>query len=128
MKMPGADPIIEIEIRDIYETGRKSAFTIPFPPTTGNHQYRHSGKRTFLIPAISAYRLQVKTACQGVPLFDAPVSVGYKITMPDKRRRDIGNILKIVDDALQFAGVLADDSLIVEIYARKMSIEERYGL
>lgn len=101
--------------------------TIPFPPTSGNHQYRHSGKRTFLIPSISAYRLQVQHLCKGCVRFDVPVYVKYLITLPDKRKRDIGNILKVVDDALQFAGVFQDDSQIIEISARKQSLADRYG-
>lgn len=40
------------------------------------------------------------------------LAVFITVTFPDRRRRDIDNLLKPVNDALTKAGVIADDSLI----------------
>ena len=41
-----------------------------------------------------------------------PVSLVAHVWVPDARRRDIGNLRKLVTDALQNADVVADDCLI----------------
>jgi crossover junction endodeoxyribonuclease RusA len=42
--------------------------------------------------------------------FDGPVSVEMAVGRPDKRRRDLDNIVKPCLDLLERAGVLVDDS------------------
>lgn len=44
-------------------------------------------------------------------------------TRPDKRRRDCDNLLKPINDVLQFAGVVADDTKCVDVRSRWISEE-----
>lgn len=44
--------------------------------------------------------------------FTVPVQLVACVWVPDLRRRDVGNLRKLVTDALQNAGVVADDCLI----------------
>ena len=91
-------------------------WTIPIPPKTGNGQYgAQRGGRKFLLPCMSEWRLLVKAACARGPVFKGGKYTMYMMTyFPDEsRRRDSSNYLKVVEDALQHAGVLDDDHNIV---------------
>lgn len=48
----------------------------------------------------------------------ADVAVDYIFKRPDKRRRDVGNLEKAVSDLIVAAGILEDDSQIVDIRLR----------
>ena len=43
---------------------------------------------------------------------DARVHVDYQVYRPDRRKRDLDNIRKAVNDALEAAGVMDDDEQI----------------
>ena len=47
------------------------------------------------------------------------IAVEIEAFMPDRRKRDLDNILKALLDALTHAGVWADDSQIVDLRIRK---------
>lgn len=89
----------------------------PYPPTV-NHYYgngRNGAK--FIKPQGKAYRLATK---QYVELHKicAPqgrLQVAIQVYPPDKRRRDLDNCAKAALDALQHAGVYADDCLIDDL-------------
>jgi crossover junction endodeoxyribonuclease RusA len=53
-----------------------------------------------------------------LPLTGA-LAVEVKLHPPDRRRRDLDNLLKALLDALQHAGVYADDSLIDRLSVEK---------
>ncbi|MCK6431104.1 MAG: RusA family crossover junction endodeoxyribonuclease [Burkholderiaceae bacterium] len=60
-----------------------------------------------------AYRHAVAAADAGAHRFDADrLDVQIVVQPPDRRRRDLDNILKAPLDAMQAAGVYADDSQI----------------
>jgi crossover junction endodeoxyribonuclease RusA len=93
---------------------------LPFPPSA-NHYWRHltSGKlagRTLISAEGRVFREQVMRNAQAErwPSFnpDQRLSVRILAYMPDKRRRDLDNLLKSALDALTHAGVWADDSQI----------------
>lgn len=95
--------------------------TLPYPPTV-NTYWRRAGHRTIISDRGRAYTRAVSDS-----LFVAGVRDGFgsadlaaMITVypPDKRRRDIDNVLKAVFDSLQKAGLYDDDSQIA-----KMSVE-----
>jgi len=44
------------------------------------------------------------------------ISVSIEACVPDKRRRDLDNMIKAVLDAMQHGGLYADDSQIDELY------------
>lgn len=52
----------------------------------------------------------------------------YKLTMlvlrPDKRKRDLDNLLKATSDALVIAGAISDDSACVWIEAKWVSVSQ----
>ncbi len=93
-------------------------FTLPYPPTV-NHYWgnRVAGKR--VIRYIGAKGKQFRQDVIDSVSIDEPLTGSLKVSLiaypPDKRKRDIDNLLKAPLDALQHAGIYADDNQINEI-------------
>lgn len=87
---------------------------LPWPPTA-NTYYRHVGPRVLISRDGRAYRQAVAelAASEGWPKFGQQrVSVHIEAWMPDRRKRDLDNVLKSLLDSLTHAGVWEDDSQI----------------
>ncbi len=107
---------------------KKTWWTLPIPPKTGNGQYGAArGGRKYLLSCMSEWRMLVKAACKSGPVFKGGKYTMYMMTyFPDEsRRRDSSNYLKVVEDALQHAGVLDDDHNIVNHALSKSVDSER---
>lgn len=91
---------------------------LPYPPT-GNHAVKHTRNGGhYLTREAQAYRTVVRTILlkkRPEPPYDAPVRVVCEISPPDRRRRDMDNVWKVVADALTLAGVWRDDFLIQDL-------------
>lgn len=99
--------------------------SIPFPPST-NRIWRQWKGRTLLSREGRSYRAEV---AQLVMLARVPglgrqaVAMTIDAHMPDARRRDLDNLLKAAQDALQAARVYDDDSQIVDLRIRLAGID-----
>jgi len=86
--------------------------TLPWPPSV-NHYWkpRGNGKGMYISEQGKRFRDEVGVAVvlAGKPTFDSPVAISIVTRKPDKRRRDLDNIVKATFDALTHAGVIADD-------------------
>lgn len=85
---------------------------LPFPPVTGNHMWKHAKGKHYLVKEAKDYFADVMMAVkmQGANVnTDQDVRVQVLIYPPDKRRRDMTNVWKVVEDALTKAGVWVDD-------------------
>jgi crossover junction endodeoxyribonuclease RusA len=81
---------------------------LPWPPSV-NHS--HAGDH-HLAPETRAFRRQVANlAMVGRirPLSGRRLALSVVAFAPDRRRRDLGNLEKQISDALQHAGLIADD-------------------
>ena len=89
-----------------------TTLTLPYPPSV-NTLYATVHGRRVLSKAGREYHKAVaeSVAKQGIASF-GDARVGYSVTafMPDKRRRDLSNLCKILEDSLTYAGVWDDDS------------------
>ena len=89
---------------------------LPFPPSV-NHYWRHVGHRTLISRTGRSYRQQVLHDVQQLQLraITGPIRLEAIVTRPDRRRRDIDNLLKSLLDALAYADVYEDDSQIQDL-------------
>jgi len=100
---------------------------LPWPPTV-NHYYTISrGKRPRKILS-DAGRAYKKYACecmmvQGVPKLSEerrPFSLRILASPPDRRRRDLDNILKALIDSLVDYGAIPDDWMVDQIMIHRL--------
>ena len=89
---------------------------LAFPPSV-NHYWRHVNGRTLISYKGRAYRQQVLHDVQrsGLRALTGPIKLEAIVTRPDKRRRDVDNLLKSLLDALDHADVYEDDSQIHDL-------------
>lgn len=89
---------------------------LPWAPS-GNHGTKHAHGAHYLTAEHKAYRRTVADLVAGLRL--APVvgrmRVECRMAPPDRRRRDLDNAWKVVGDALQCAGLYADDCAIDDL-------------
>lgn len=95
---------------------------LPYPPSVNNYwKSRWTGKfiQHYISPEGRKFRRRVCDILDGVPTLTGPVTLLIDVIPPDKRKRDLDNILKALLDALQHAGVYEDDSQIVDLCVAK---------
>jgi crossover junction endodeoxyribonuclease RusA len=88
--------------------------TLPWPPSV-NHYWMRSGNRSYVGRKGIAFRKEVHYRCNQVDVKFEPsarLCVEIDAYPPDRRRRDIDNLLKATLDSLQHAGVYEDDNQI----------------
>lgn len=92
--------------------------TLPFPPSA-NRIWRQWKGRTLLSRDGRNYRAEVArvVASERVSSFGRrKLALHVTAVMPDRRRRDLDNLLKAANDAMQAARVFEDDSQIVDLH------------
>lgn len=91
-------------------------FTLPYPPSV-NRIWRRAGTRIYLAPEGLAYRAAVAEVVKDLRAFEPSdrLALHVEAVMPDRRRRDLDNLFKATLDALQAAGVFADDEQLDEL-------------
>lgn len=100
---------------------------LPYPPSVNHYWLRH-GKRTFIGPNGRRFRRAVALALLslGRKPIRGKVEIWISVYPPDRRRRDLDNILKALLDALEHGGAYRDDSQIVGLHVERGKIVE-YG-
>ena len=105
--------------------------TLPWPPSVNNY-WRHkvTGRlaTVYVTPEGKAYRKAVNywvleaATVQRYVKSAGPVRVVIEAFPPDRRKRDLDNILKSLLDSLTHAGVWEDDSQIQDLRIYKSTI------
>lgn len=99
---------------------RSVTMQLPWPPS-GNHQHgRAKTGRTYLTAATKYYRRDVGWLAKCVDTFGTRrIALHITVYPPDARRRDLDNLIKSAQDALQHAGVFKDDSQIDDLHVTR---------
>lgn len=85
--------------------GEAVTLTLPLPPSV-NHAYRNAtinGKaRRVQRSGVRLYKAEVKTMAlmQRARMLEGDVSLTAMVYFPDKRRRDLSNVIKVMEDSL----------------------------
>ena len=96
---------------------QKIKMTLPWPPSV-NTYWRNFDGRMIISARGRDYRETVgdqMTLQKMVKHFKGQLKVEIEAFRPDKRRRDLDNLLKATLDGLAHAGVYEDDSQIVDL-------------
>jgi crossover junction endodeoxyribonuclease RusA len=99
-------------------------FTLPYPPSA-NHYWRRVGSRTLISREGRTFRKNVCALLGGggrKPPFTGRIALAMDAFPPDRRRRDLDNLLKSVQDSLAHAGVYEDDELIDLLLVRRREV------
>jgi Holliday junction resolvase RusA-like endonuclease len=105
----------------------------PLPPSSNNAYYtdRRTGTR-HLTNEAKVYKkrlgeiIMVKRRSQAVPFPEPPYSVDYHFRFPNRRKRDLSNCLKLLEDAV-FAAIGHDDRHVNDFHVWKYIDKERPG-
>ena len=95
--------------------------TLPWPPSI-NTYWRSVNGKMLISKKGRAYRASVINHIRPCKPTLERLSVRIICHPPDKRKRDLDNLPKGLLDALEHAGVYADDSQIDELYLRRDKI------
>ena len=114
-------------------------FTVPFPPSA-NRIWRHVGRKVLLSAEGRDYHRRVCAALldQAKTLgflagltrpasYDARLRISIDAYMPDRKRRDVDNLIKATLDALQRTGVYENDSQIDSLTINRREVDPMGG-
>lgn len=100
-------------------------FSMPYPPSV-NGMYSRSKHGVFVKDKVRLYKKEVFFTLQNkiIKFGDKTVSAYLTLYPPDKRHRDIDNILKVTFDCLQLLKVVNRDSQICHLELHRREIVE----
>lgn len=104
--------------------------TLPYPPSM-NHYWRRVGPRTLISREGRTFRKNVCALLGGggprKPPSGGRIALAMDAFPPDRRRRDLDNLQKPVLDALEHAGIYADDSQIDILVTQRREVHRPHG-
>lgn len=97
---------------------------LPYPPSV-NHYWGQAGNHRFIGKKGKEFRAQVMDAVNeaGIQPLEGRLAVHIALFPPDKRKRDIDNVLKSLLDACEHAGCFTEgDQQIDELHITRRDI------
>lgn len=101
------------------------------PVPKSNRYIRRKGGRVFKPPRITNWEVravwELKQQYTGEPI-DYEISVDITLILPNRRKRDIDNMLKSLWDVMEKAGIIKNDNLIYEVHTIKKIEKGKEGV
>jgi crossover junction endodeoxyribonuclease RusA len=96
---------------------------LPYPPSV-NHYWGQAGNHRFIGKKGKEFRAQVMDAVNeaGFSPLEGRLAVHIALFPPDKRKRDVDNVLKSLLDACEHAGCYENDSQIDELHITRRDV------
>lgn len=96
---------------------QSTTFTLPFPPSVNNLYATVHGRKVLSKRGREYHRDVTESMLKQQFQRFGPQRVGYRVTVfpPDRRRRDLSNLVKAMEDALTAAGLWDDDSQVDDL-------------
>ena len=105
------------------------SFRLPFPPSINSYWRERvvkNGKKQFVSRYITSqgkeFHRDVTAATRALWL-TGRLAVSVSLVMPDRRKRDIDNSVKIILDAMGGAGVFNDDAQVDKLFVERLHVE-----
>lgn len=95
-------------------------FTLPLPPSQNNMFVNgRAGKGRFPSPAYKAWKNEasIRVYMQNKARIEGPFAVQINAVRPDRRKRDIDNLIKPLVDLIVSQGFVTDDSEMQQVTA-----------
>jgi crossover junction endodeoxyribonuclease RusA len=98
---------------------------LSFPPSV-NHYWGQRGNHRFLGKRGKEFRQEVAEACLDgdIKTMYGRLAVHVALFPPDRRKRDVDNILKPLLDACEHAGCFVDDNQIDELHIIRQEVKK----
>ena len=101
---------------------------LPYPPSVNNY-YSYTSRGVFIKKHGRDYRKKVVSLFKdGSDAIEGDLNVHLSVFFPDKRKRDLDNILKCLLDALTHAHIYGDDSQIKKLTLEHVGYQKPDGL
>ena len=103
---------------------------LPYPPSV-NHYWTHTRRGTFISAKGMAYRQEVQFVLRRAKIFkplEGMLELKLKLLPPDKRKRDIDNVLKAILDSLAKGGLMRDDNQVKRLGVEMMEKMDAQGM
>lgn len=100
-------------------------YTLPWPPSVNDYWGHTRTGRTFIYKSGVEFRDRVIAiaAGSGEPM-EGRLEVFVEVYPPNRRRRDLDNVLKAILDGLEHAGVYKNDGQIDRLHVDRCSVVE----
>lgn len=105
------------------------SLSLPWPPSV-NHYWVHSRNGTFISKKGVAFREEAAVALRQAKVhepMEGYLRMAVYLFPPDRRKRDIDNVLKALLDALQYGGLMEDDNQVSRIEVEMMEMDKEMG-
>lgn len=89
--------------------------TLPWPPSVNHYWQRNKNGGMRISAEGLSFRERVAWSLPKHETLTGPLSVQIEAWAPDRRKRDLDNILKATLDALTHAGAMGDDSQVWDL-------------
>lgn len=119
---PGWMEWSEAELREWNSQGKSIKLVVPWPPSVNNY-WRMGNGRIHLNRESMNFRSATRQACKlqaDRRRFEDDIELVIAARAPDRRRRDLDNILKALLDSLVSAGLLLDDSQVAALHVFRL--------